>query len=421
MFLFDDMGLSFLLAVAVKQRGMKRSWRRKSRRREMQGWVGPEIPLDLLIEILARLPAKSVMRFKCISKFWSSLLCSSFFCNRFIMMLPSSPRLYMSLLDQANYSKSVLLSSAPNPAASHSSIVFDQDLTIREMGGYYLRAVRGFIGFTVFKKEARIYNPSTRQLIILPAVVESNILAQVDKYNISYFICYDPLKDQYKVLCTITVLSEEGMLTIRSERWVLVLESGGSWKRVAKDFHSHFPDPLELTMNGVLYYLAWTDYTTCVLVSFDISSEEFSMLQVPRKPGDVLPMLGKWVVTIDYGGKVAVFDYTYLKESGTVVLWVVEDWRKQEWSMKTLALKPSQMHLVADNRLKPKGAMLKGKIILVPLKLVSPFYFLCYDLQTNDLKKVDIKGIPNRWFRKQAKSFDLEFMDPSENIKYLET
>ncbi|KAJ0254405.1 F-box only protein 8 [Hirschfeldia incana] len=403
---------------------MKRSWRRKSKRgREMEDsntWVAPKIPLDLLIEILARLPAKSIMRFKCISKFWSSLLCSSFFCDRFMMLRsPRQPRLYMSLLDKDDYSKSMLLSSAPSPA-SPSSIVFDQDLTIREMGGYYLRAVRGFIGFTVFKKEARIYNPSTRQLIILPAV-ESNILAEVDKYNISYFICYDPLKDQYKVLCTITVVSEERMQTIRSERWVLVLEAGGSWKRVAKDFHPHFPDPLELTMNGVLYYLGWTDSHTCVLVSFDISSEEFSMLQVPRKPGDVLPMLGKWVATIDYGGKVAVFDYTYLKESGTMDLWVVEDWRKQEWSMKTLALKPSQMHLVTDNRLKPKGTMLKGKIVLVPLKLVSPFYFLCYDLQTNDLKKVGIKGIPNRWFSKQAKCFDMEFMDPSDNINYLDT
>ncbi|CAH8372579.1 unnamed protein product [Eruca vesicaria subsp. sativa] len=406
------MGLSFLLAVAVQKRGMKRSWKRRSRRRRRR-----EIPMDLLIEIMARLPAKSVMRFKCISKFWSSLLCSRYFCNRFIMFpTQRQPRLYMSLLDQANYSKSVLLSSPASP----SSIVFDQDLTIPNMGGYYLRAVRGFISFTVFKKEARIYNPSTRQLIILPAV-ESKILAEVDKYNISYFICYDPLKDQYKVLCTITVLSEDMQTIMSSERWVLVLEAGGSWKRVAKDFHPHFPDPLELTIKGVLYYLAWTDSHTCVLVSFDINSEEFSMLQVPRKPGDVLPMLDKWVAKIHYGGKVAVFDYTYLKESGTVDLWVVEDWRKQEWSMKTLTLQPSQMHLVIDNRLKPKGTMLNGKIILVPLKLVSPFYFLCYDLQTNDLKKVDIKGIPDRWFGKQAKCFDLEFMDPSENINYLET
>ncbi|CAA7017602.1 unnamed protein product [Microthlaspi erraticum] len=41
-------------------------------------------------------------------------------------------------------------------------------------------------------------------------------------------------------------------------------------------------------MNGVLYYLAWTDSYTCVLVSFDARSEEFEMLQVPRKAGDVI-------------------------------------------------------------------------------------------------------------------------------------
>uniref|UniRef100_A0A0D3AH10 F-box domain-containing protein n=2 Tax=Brassica oleracea TaxID=3712 RepID=A0A0D3AH10_BRAOL len=50
----------------------------------MQDSEAGEIPEDLMIEIAARLPAKSVMRFKCISKFWSSLPLSTHFCNRFL-------------------------------------------------------------------------------------------------------------------------------------------------------------------------------------------------------------------------------------------------------------------------------------------------------------------------------------------------
>ncbi|ESQ50839.1 hypothetical protein EUTSA_v10023110mg, partial [Eutrema salsugineum] len=292
---------SLVIAIAARKEKRRRlkTKRRLVRRRRRQtvkaiqdseNWVAPEINQDLLTEILARLPAKSVMRFKCISKFLLSLFSSRDFCNRFIT-LPTSQSfgLYMSLLDHENYSKSLLLSSAPSTCPS--SLEFDHDLTIRKMRGWYLRAVRGFLCFTVFKK-ARVYNPSTRQLVILPAVVESNVIAEEDVYKIFYFICYDPVNDQYKLLCSITQVSDNMLLEIRSELWVFVLEAGGSWKRVAKDFPCHLPDGLELNMNGVLYYLAWTDlHTSCVLVRFDIRSEELDMLQVPRKAGDVLTRL----------------------------------------------------------------------------------------------------------------------------------
>lgn len=86
--------------------------------------------------------------------------------------------------------------------------------------------------------------------------------------------------------------------------------------------------------------------------------------------------------------------------------------------MKTLVLQTCHMHL-----LKPQGRTLKDKVVLVPMRLVSPFYFLCYDLQSNHLQKVEIKGIPDRWFSKRAatKYFDFEFMESSESIQYLET
>ncbi|CAL9226134.1 unnamed protein product [Arabidopsis halleri] len=49
----------------------------------------PEIPFDLVIKILTRLPAKSLMRFKSVSKLWSS-----FICFRNFTILHLFPKLY---------------------------------------------------------------------------------------------------------------------------------------------------------------------------------------------------------------------------------------------------------------------------------------------------------------------------------------
>ncbi|VVA99312.1 unnamed protein product [Arabis nemorensis] len=96
----------------------------------------------------------------------------------------------------------MLLSSAPRTPPS--SLKFNQDLTIRKIGGFDLHVLCGFICFKVLNR-ARIYNPSTRQLVILPAI-QSNLIARVGNYNI-FFLCFDPVNDQYKLLCTITVMS----------------------------------------------------------------------------------------------------------------------------------------------------------------------------------------------------------------------
>lgn len=99
--------------------------------------------------------------------------------------------------------------------------------------------------------------------MILPAI-ESGLLAEEAPRFMLNFIGHGPVIDQYKLLCTITVISDN-MEKIMSK-------ARGSWNRKmdARDFHHHLLNPLELNMNGVLYYLAWIDMHTYVLVRFDI-------------------------------------------------------------------------------------------------------------------------------------------------------
>ncbi|KAJ4906672.1 F-box/LRR-repeat protein [Raphanus sativus] len=161
---------------------------------------------------------------------------------------------------------------------------------------------------------------------------------------------------------------------------------------------------------------------TCAIVSFDVRSEELTTIIAPE---DVManmsvPAIEMKAELIDYGGKIAIFECSYLKTEGMAVLLVLEDAEKKEWSKRSLVLQPCQRHLVQDTEFIVKGTTQDGKVILAPLEMHSGFYILCYDLQSNGLSKVEIQGVPHRWFDEEC-YYDLRLMSESERVIYLET
>ncbi|ESQ29942.1 hypothetical protein EUTSA_v10011525mg [Eutrema salsugineum] len=416
------MGLAYRLSVTKRKR-MKR--RRKAE---------TEIPKDVVMgEILTRLPVTSLMRFKCVSKLWSSLICSRYFCNRFLAvpLRPKPPRLYMCLHDCSDPRNSVTLSLAPD-AASTSCFVVDHDLTTPRIGGYIWQNFRGFMCYTIWDKP-RIYNPATRQLVTLPAAVKLKSNNREKSFKVvSYYFGHDPVKDQYKVVCStgINYYYPNGVnlkRVISSEHRVFALKAGGggSWKKAAptpSNFLPHIPDVRGVCIDGVIYYLGWTDTYKSALVSFHIRSGDFKMIQVPRRDGDELPLRVINVTLIEYGGKATIFDQTNLQEKGILDLWAVADARNEIWSRKTLVLKPSQLHLVNNyTSFNIRGTTQNGKVFLIPWCLHSPFHILCYDLQTNDMRKIEIKGVPDHWFSKDKLTVNVTLMEQRESVMYLKT
>lgn len=250
--------------------------------------ASPVIPFDLVIEILTRLPPKSLIRFKSVSNVWSSLICSQYFTNRYQTVSSPAPRLYMGLsfLDNSHL-KCMLISVSPSSDSDITISSFDahQDLTKRAMRGYITSVFRGLMCI-VDEARAQIYNTTTRQLVVLPKIEESSIIDgdHVNK-NIKYHIGYDPVQDRYKVVCTVTTTSNKvgESITYLSEQWVFLLggDISSRWRKIPCQ-SSHFPLTQGLTIKGRMYYLAWIRDLDHVLVSLDTSSEEISMLQAPE-------------------------------------------------------------------------------------------------------------------------------------------
>ncbi|KAG2332316.1 hypothetical protein Bca52824_003496 [Brassica carinata] len=356
-----------------------------------------EIPLDLMVEILIRLPGKYLARFKCVSKQWSSLISSRYFCERLytIRQRKRRPHLYMCLVDKDGQSALLSMSST---SPDNTCFVVDQDLSIPGMGGYYLNDLDGLMCFSVGKK-ACIYNPSTGQRLTLPKINADIIADQGQtRYINRYYIGYDPVNDQNKLLCT-SVMYSYRLSNLKSEHWVFMLEAGGSWKKAVshENYRPHAPFARGQSISGsVVHYLAWHDMYTCVIVSFDVRSEELTTIIAPEGVRDDMPIPALEM-------KAELIDY---------------DAEKKEWSKRSLVLQPCQRHLVQDTEFIVKGTTQDGKVILAPVDMHSGFYILCYDLQSNGLSKVEINGVPHRWFDKEC-YYDLRLMSESERASIL--
>ncbi|XP_023644421.1 putative F-box protein At1g31090 [Capsella rubella] len=142
-----------------------------------KGENSDSIPIDLILEILSRLPAKSIKKFQCVSKLWRSLLCKPYFTELFLTRSSSRPRLLIGVKQDSEW----FLFSSPQPqnpsspvvsADSHMKIFFDLKYyeSCRYASGllYFpsLRTSKEYDNDT--NKIHAICNPSTGQFAILP-------------------------------------------------------------------------------------------------------------------------------------------------------------------------------------------------------------------------------------------------------------
>ncbi|XP_020866363.1 putative F-box protein At1g31090 isoform X2 [Arabidopsis lyrata subsp. lyrata] len=141
-----------------------------------RGANSDSIPTDLIYEILSRLPAKSILRFRCVSKLWKSIICRQDFTELFHTRSSSNPRLligveqggvwsfFSSPQAHDHYGKSSLV------VAADFHMKFSEDTTI-----YYRSYASGLIYFPNMRISNEnddvvrmICNPSTGQYAILP-------------------------------------------------------------------------------------------------------------------------------------------------------------------------------------------------------------------------------------------------------------
>ncbi|XP_023639019.1 F-box protein At3g49450 [Capsella rubella] len=338
----------------------------------------PEIPNDLVSEILSRVPAKSMARFRCVSKQWSSILSFPYFTELYLTNSSARPRLLFTLHVDGRW----LFFTSPQPLNldknSSPSLVADRHMCFP--CSFEVSKVCPPVCGLICNKDTNlmICNPSTGKYVTLPDT--TNESAEMKK---TYF-GYDPIKKQHKVLCV--------SIGARRHR-VLTLEPGGRllWRMVECSI-PHDPQCVGICINGLLFYKAMG--TRLMIVCFDVRSEKFKFISIENQ--------GVWIqfllrTLINYNDKLGALindsDGMFNKRTTCIELWVLDDVDEQKWSRHLYILPPLWKNVVANDWLYIVGMTRNGEIVLTSFGLYDPFYIFYYNMKRNTIIRVKIHGI----------------------------
>ncbi|XP_010507050.1 PREDICTED: probable F-box protein At3g56670 [Camelina sativa] len=325
------------------------------------------IPLDLTVEILKKLPTKTLMRSQCVSKQWSSLIsCRRDLRDSILTRSLNQPPRDAHIISDDSFIKSIIaFSSTTSPLNTDNGLVL--------VPGQYHQYVRGLV--CCWSKYFRpnvlaVYNPTTRQSFDLPELKSKQIRG--------FFFGYDPCKDQYKVL------SMPGSNWGEScQVFTLGDPTAKQWRTIQPVMRPQFMLlPGDVCINGIIYYRDANinfDYhfpENIKLMSFDVSSEKFNHVEASK----LLMHMHRDSTLINYQEKLAL---TSCEISGLEIL-VMET---QGWSKFFVCEMTGFEHWIIS------GTTRGGEIVFVEKRYSSHTMLRVYyyDLKRNSMRHVDLK------------------------------
>ena len=243
-----------------------------------------------MLEILHRLPVKSLIRFRCVSKSWNSLITTPAFINSHLTRSHSLP---------SNSNKLIVRHCLDKPYVEHYKLIddsndsFDQiqniELPLTSRRIQHFRLIGSANGlFSLFEQERFIlWNPSIRKFITLPKPCIT--VKAHGRITCRPAFRFDPRTNDYKV---VRIVFQDGTKTSEAAK-IPVVEiyslNEGSWRitRAGNSFSPGFSFvdwKSSASLNGAVHFLVKDrDNKSCPLVlSFDLGDEVFRMISVPN-------------------------------------------------------------------------------------------------------------------------------------------
>ncbi|KAG7533961.1 F-box associated interaction domain [Arabidopsis thaliana x Arabidopsis arenosa] len=344
---------------------------------------------DLLVEILLRVPVKTLARCLCVSKLLATIIRSRHFIN--LYQSRSSTRqqhVMFALRDIFTFRRwHFFLSSQPSLVTNAICCVDNTSLTPD--------CVNGLICLEDMHR-LWIYNPATRKGVLLPQSAPYKPFRK-------WYMGYDPINCQYKVL----FFSKEKLVCPYKVE-VFTLGGQGSWKKIEVE-NNHSPATRGVCIDGVVYYGSHTAHGLR-LERFYVATEKFgNFIEIPVEASKFYGFF----TFVNYQGKLALL---VSKNINMYDLWVLEDAGKQEWSKVSIVL-PRELFSYDLVWLELVGFVAgSGELIVTARDQSFHLYLVYVDLKMKRSNTVWLGGIRCSY---RPSLLVLTFTDYVESIMFL--
>ncbi|XP_050253453.1 F-box/kelch-repeat protein At3g23880-like isoform X1 [Quercus robur] len=264
-----------------------------------------DLPEEIVLEILARLPVKSLLKFRCVCKTWYSYITNPNFISTHLLCYNNNhDGGYVIHMPKATFSMAYF----HLPHSQICTLAFDRTFeTISEFripftfeSGYpsLVGSCNGILCFTDFiiskSKDVYLWNPSIRKFKRLP----NTCLTQLS--NVALGFGYDSQNNDYKVVRFSWTIAkpkpppEVEVYSLSSDSWKII-ELGISWRPNVLAHYFNYT----LTFPFVIGHLHWMiemideggaqeGRFTSMILSFNVNSEKFKELPLPDDEGNCI-------------------------------------------------------------------------------------------------------------------------------------
>ncbi|XP_017983735.1 PREDICTED: F-box protein At3g07870 [Theobroma cacao] len=351
----------------------------------MQGWSKFEIPDMVTMDILSKLPVKSLARFRCVCKPWSSSFRTSDFITKHHQNNLTNNNLNLLLKRCHGNTRNDIhyFSALSTEKGENFSVTENIHLPFFE-NCWYAPVVSGPCNGLLCLHDAgkaALWNPSTREFKILPRS-SVNRPPSVDSTS---FGClgfgFDSITDDYKVVRFVTNYFDENEEEGGLADWIHQVElyslKSDSWKEISVPEAHPYASPLFNNYVNGSYYWQATGNSDYLILSFDMANENFSTLPLPTFGGSLAQY---YLQLLDFNGSLGAIVYPREGTEKSIDLWVMNGSWTRQFSIESVS-----------GVERPLGFWKNGELFLES----SNHELVLFDPATRELKNLGIHAYQN--------------------------
>ncbi|XP_047326007.1 F-box protein At3g07870-like [Impatiens glandulifera] len=235
-----------------------------------------QVPNNILVDILSRLPIKSVIRCRCV--------CKSFLYA--ISQDPEFPPLHLSRspteLILCPVNEHLFLVDYENDRNHHLRILrFDGSYPIMP-----INSTRGLLCFDMrfSSRSLVVLNPVTLEYTLIPPPM--HFINKENLYIVRSGFGYSPMTDKYKALAMVEYTKSKFSTTTLTAIYTVGSPSTSSWRIIEDPPEVLFDPSFPSYLNGSLHWIV-TKNSRDYILSFDFDNEKFGEIAMPP-PFDIV-------------------------------------------------------------------------------------------------------------------------------------